>query len=97
MKADASYRVEEIPDRWTWFMNALRIPYYPYPTISKTINRKKTRRIMSWDDLYEQDAELTLKIIDLAKCFGYTQIPVDYIDDQFYEFPERIELSEVTV
>ncbi|MHA2085728.1 MAG: hypothetical protein ACXABD_18435 [Candidatus Thorarchaeota archaeon] len=93
MKADASYRIENIQDRWCWFRDMLSIGSYPYPKISKTINRKKTRRILSWNDLYEEDTELTMKILDLAEAFGYEQIPVDYLDDPFYEFPEKLELE----
>ena len=97
IKADAVYRVEEIPERWCWFRHILGVGGYPYPEISRTINRKKTRRVLSWNELYEADADLTIRILELAQYFGYEQIPVDYLDDQFYTFPEHIELSEVTV
>ncbi len=102
-KADAVFRIEELPTIWEWFLDRYGIPYAPQPKEygkfqlhERTTNRKKTRAIMSWDTLYGEDRDLTLAIIDLAEALGYEQSPVDYLDDPFYEFPERIKLSHVS-
>jgi hypothetical protein len=94
-KADATYRVEEIPDCWGWFLCELGLESTPMPEIIKTINRKKTRKILSWDEIFAVDNQLTLDILDLAGKFGYNEVPTEYLDDEFYEFPEQIELSRV--
>lgn len=98
-KADAVYRIEELPDRWGWFLDELGLDSVVMPVADRTINRKgiprlKTRKILSWNDLYEIDPDLTLDILDLAAEFGYNQEPTEYLDDEFYEFPEQIELTK---
>ena len=100
-KADATYRIEELPDVWGWFLDQCGIGYVPQPTeyqkynlSERKVNRKKTRKILSWDDLYAEHPGLTLDILDLATKFGYNQEPTEYLGDEFYEFPEQIELTE---
>lgn len=92
-KADGVYRVEELPDRWEWFLDELGLDSVVMPKIRKTNNRHRNSQVLSWDELYAADPDLTLDILDLAAEFGYNEVPEDYLGDEFYEFPERIELS----
>ncbi len=93
-KADGTYTVETLPDRWERFLESIGHEYVEMPLVSKATNRKKQRRVLSWNDLYDHDPELTLKILELSESFGYEQVPTPYLDDPFYEFPERFELTE---
>ncbi len=93
-KADWFYRIEDLPSKWPRFLDKLDVERVDMPEIGKTINRKKTRKILSWDDLYAVHPGLTLDILDLASKFGYNQEPTEYLADEFYEFPEQIELSQ---
>lgn len=103
-KADAVFRIEELPVVWGWLLERCGIPYAPQPQeygkhqlYERTTNRKRTRNIMSWDTLYDQDPDLTLNIIDLAEALGYKQSPVDYLHDEFYNFPVDLRLTLETV
>lgn len=93
LKANSVYRIEELPEIWSWFLDLCDIEYAPQPFIRKDANRHRTPQVQSWDTLYAEDPELTLNIIELAEYLGYEQTPTDYLDDPFYEFPDRIELS----
>lgn len=99
-QADFVYRIEELPDIWEWFLEQCGITYAPQPQeyekhqLSERItNRKKTREVMSWDTLYDEDPDLTLNIIDVAQALGYEQEPTDYIHDEFYNFPVALRLT----
>lgn len=95
-KADAVYGVEYLPNKWGCFLDTLGLDSVVMPTIGKTINRKKTCKILSWDELYDTDPDMTLAILDLAAQFGYNEMPEDYLGDDFYQFPEQIELTKGT-
>lgn len=94
-KADGTYTVETLPDRWEWFLESIGHDFVEMPRVSKTTNRKGKRGkgVLSWDDLYDYDPDLTPKILKLAESFGYTQTPFRYLDDPFYQFPDRMEAS----
>lgn len=92
-KADLTYRVEAIESEWRSFRWACGLGNVEYMETKKTINRKKTSLIKSWNDLYDEDAELTGEILGLAGKFGYEQIPICYLGDPFYEFPDVINLT----
>jgi len=92
-KADAVYRIEELPDRWEWFLEQCGIDYVPQPPVSKRMNRHQSSHVLSWNNLYAADPHLMLAILDLARKFGYNQVPTEYLGDEFYEFPEQIELT----
>ena len=62
--------------------------------VSTTDNRHSNGDIKSWDDLYDEDADLTLEILDTANAFDYTQVPVHYLRDSYYSFPKQIHLSK---
>lgn len=93
LTADGMYTIESLPDRWEWFLGMIGHEFVPMPAVSKIINRHTTPKILSWDDLYETDPELTARILELATHFGYEQTPYQYLDDPYYQFPEKIELS----
>lgn len=92
-KADAVYKIEKLPDRWEWFLEQCGIDYVPQPAVSKRINRHRSPHILSWNNLYMADPHLTFEILDLAGKFGYDQEPTEYLGDEFYDFPEQIELT----
>jgi hypothetical protein len=91
LTADGTYTIESLPDRWEWFLGMIGHEYVDMPVESKTTNRHSTPKILSWDDLHEADPELTSRILELATHFGYDQIPYQYLDDPYYQFPEKIE------
>jgi len=91
-KADGTYTVETLPDRWEWFLDMIGHEYVEMPQVRKTTNRKRQREVLSWNTLYDWDPELTEKILKLAESFGYEQIPTHYLDDPFYQFPETLRL-----
>lgn len=91
-KADWTYAVEMLPQQWQWFLCKIGHEPVDMPKVRKTTNRKKTRNILSWNDLHEFDAELTGKLLELAESFGYEQMPTHYLDDEFYNFPEHFGL-----
>lgn len=92
-KADLWYRVEEIESSWSWLRWEIGVGDVEYRETRKDINRKKTSIIKSWNDLYDEDAELTGEILRLAGKFGYEQIPTGYIGDPFYVFPDVVSLT----
>lgn len=92
-KADHTYRVEGIKHHWRSFRWACGLGDVEYIETKKTVNRKKTSVIKSWNDLYDEDAELTMAILELAGKFGYEQIPTGYIGDPFYVFPDVVSLT----
>lgn len=81
-KADLRYRVENIANRWQEICELIGlVPVPELPEVSKTTNIKVGRDKIdprwkpivkcSWAGLLSADESLTLKIIKLAKRYGY--------------------------
>lgn len=84
----AWYKIETLERQWQSFLGTIGMDHVDMPAIKKTTNRHGNQNIRSWDDLYRVDKELTLKIMGLATALGYSDLPKDYLDDNFYNFPE---------
>lgn len=93
-KADFAYAIEDIDRNWKAMLDMIGVDPVGLPAISKTTHRKQRKNILSWDDVYAENADLTLKILDLMARFGYEQIPAYYMSDAHYNFPEAITLTE---
>jgi hypothetical protein len=92
-KADQWYAIEHLSLFWPRLLTMLQVPETPMPELRKTINRHSKGKVLSWNDLYRTDPDLTHEILRLAAKFGYRQIPASYIDDPFYRFPKRIRIT----
>jgi len=92
--ASFQFRIEQFPTLWPTFLELFGFPVdTPLPGISTHVNRHKAAPISSWDDLYKIDSQLTLKVLEMANEYGYTQIPHHYLKDPYYKFPEEIPLT----
>lgn len=91
------FQVEQLPLVWPELLTQLKLPLNtPLPQVPVTTNRKDRKVVWSWDQWYLIDAELTIQVLELAKRYGYTQLPYHYLRDSFYEFPEQILLTRAT-
>lgn len=95
--ADEVYCIEDLPFKWGWFLKTVSLPASVLPGTSTTTNRHRgpsqKTRVPSWNELYEIDGDLTLSMLRMAHLLGYTQVPVHYIRDPFYNFPDHIRLT----
>lgn len=66
------YKVEEISNEWSNILDNLSLKKVELPEISKETNTRKGKyKNLTIEDLYETDKELTEKIINKAKFYGY--------------------------
>ena len=93
--ADHTYAIERLSDRWQWFLQVTGQPWMTrYPRIDKRINRHKARVILTWGQMYNFNPALTSVILSMAYRYGYTESPVDYLSDPFYDISEDIGLPD---
>lgn len=92
--ASFSYQIEHFPLTWPKFLSRLGLPVdTPLPYLSTIVNRHKVAPVPNWDFLYNIDAQLTLRVLEMAKKYGYTQVPYFYFRDPYYKFPKKLLLT----
>jgi len=65
------YRLENLPNVWSEFLDRINHPYEPLPDVPTNINMRK-HCDFTWADLFRQDRKLAQKIYDKAKEYGYS-------------------------
>jgi hypothetical protein len=89
------YQIEQLPEVWDEFLvrighNKCELP--DLPTNTNTHRRKEDYVGFSWEDLIEKDKDLTVKIMKMAKRYGYD---VPEMDKAEYQNLGELETAQV--
>jgi|GEM_PF-6136216 len=71
-RIEMRYKVENLPERWSEFLQNLEVPPREMPKLSSRVNTRRNRyKALKWEDLYEADEFLAEKIRQKARDYGY--------------------------
>ena len=97
------YKIEDLPIVWSEFLDRIGAKYCPIPDVPTNENSSKHAsygekfkyKIVTWDDLFKCDRQLTQEIIDKANEYGYDTPEMDKVEYQNLQEPARAEVVTV--